>query len=197
MEIDVKPRRICLINVYLPTRRSADCDLAFQAALDEVHEIMDKFVSSHKILFTDFNASLYRQENCRRDRMLKAFVEEHDLSLRDNYLVQPTYMHESTSASSQIDYWFVRPVERESVSIGSQCPENLSDHVEVVLRIDSHPASSVDSSSAEPKTCQSQSNNKKSKIRWDKCNLQLYSDILQTGLLRIENKRPFNNFIGH
>ena len=46
----------------------------------------------------------------------------------------------------------------------------------------------MDSSSAEPKTCQSQSNNNKSKIRWDKCDLQLYSDILQTGLLRIEDK---------
>ena len=65
--------------------------------------------------------------------MLKSFAEEHGLSLPDNYPVQPTYMHESISASSQIDYWFVRPVERESVSIGSQYPENLSDHVEVVF----------------------------------------------------------------
>ena len=107
MEIDVKPRKICLINVYLPTRGSADCDIAFQATLDEVHEIMEKFVSSHKILLTgDFNASLHRQENCRRDRMLKSFVEEHCISLPDNYPVQPTYMHGSTSASSQID-WIV------------------------------------------------------------------------------------------
>ena len=189
VEIDVKPRKICLINVYLPTRGSADCDIAFQATLDEVHEIMEKFVSSHKILLTgDFNASLHRQENCRRDRMLKSFVEEHGLSLPDKYPVQPTYMHESTCASSQIDYWFVRPVERESVSIGSQCPENLSDHVEVVLRMDSYPASNVDSSAAEPKTCQSQSNNNKSKIRWDKCDLQLYSDILKTSLQGIEDK---------
>ena len=188
MEIDVKPRKICLINVYLPTRGSSDCDITFQAALDEVHEIMEKFVSSHKILTGDFNTSLHRQENCRRDRMLKSFLEEHGLSLSDNCPVQPTYMHKSTSVSSQIDYWFVRPVERESVSIGSQCPENLSDHVEVVLRIHSYPASDVDSSSAEPKTCQSQSYNNKSKIRWDKCDLHLYSDILQTGIQRIEIK---------
>ena len=64
VEIDVKLRKICLINVYLPTRGSADCDIAFQATLDEVHEIMEKFVSSHKILLTgDFNPSLHRQEN--------------------------------------------------------------------------------------------------------------------------------------
>ena len=152
-------------------------------------EIIEKFVSSHKILLTeDFNASLHRQENCRRDRMLKSFVEEHYLFLPDDYLVQPTYMHESTSASCLIEYWFVRPVERESISIGSQCTGNLSDHVEVVLHIDSYPDSSdVDSSSTEPKTCQSQSNNNKSKIGWDKCDLQLYSDILQTGLQRIED----------
>ena len=94
VEIDVKPRKICLINVYLPTRGSADCDIAFQATLDEVHEIMEKFVSSHKILLTgDFNTSLHRQENCWRDRMLKSFEEEHGLSLPDNYPVQPTYMH--------------------------------------------------------------------------------------------------------
>ena len=30
----------------------------------------------------------------------------------------------------------------------------------------------------------------KSKIRWNKCDLQLYSDILQTGLQRIEDKQP-------
>ena len=72
--------------------------------------------------------------------------------------------------------------------MGSQCPENLSDHVEVVLRMDSYPTSDVDSSSAERKTCPSQSNNNKSKIRLDKCDLQLYSNILQTSLQRIEDK---------
>ena len=63
-------------------------------------------------------------------------MEEHGLSLPDEYPIGPTYMHETTCANSQIDYWFVHPAEKESAAIGSQSHENLSDHVEVVLHTD-------------------------------------------------------------
>ncbi|MEW8547288.1 MAG: reverse transcriptase family protein, partial [Candidatus Thiodiazotropha sp.] len=191
VEVDVKPTKICLINVYLPARGSADCDIAFQATLDEIHEIFEKFASSHKVLLGgDFNSSLHRQESCGRDRMLKTFLEEHGLSLPGVYPVQPTYMHESTCANSQIDYWFVHPGGNESVTVGSQCSENLSDHVEVVLHTDTSIAKPLSGDATMCNTGKSEDINIKTRIRWDKCDLQLYGDILQTSLQKIEDSNP-------
>ena len=108
------------------------------------HWIIEKFTTLHKILLSgDFNSSVHRQESCRRDRLLISFLDEHGLSLPDDYPIGPTYMHETTSANSQIDYWFIHPVKKESAAIGSQCPENLSDHVEVVIHTEIIPINVV------------------------------------------------------
>ena len=56
IEIKSKPRNICRINVCLPSRGTAVCDIAFQATLDEIHEIIEKYTPLHKILLGgDFN----------------------------------------------------------------------------------------------------------------------------------------------
>ena len=191
IEIKSKPRNICLINVYLPSRGTADCDIAFQAALDEIHEIIEKYTPSHKILLGgDFNSSVHRQKSCRRDRLLISFLEEHGLSLPDEYPIGPTYMHETTCANSQIDYWFVHPAEKESAAIGSQSHENLSDHVEVVLHTDIIPINILGGNPEGNILTHSSKDHIKPKVRWDKCDLQLYSDILQVGLQKIEANGP-------
>ena len=99
-------------------------------------------------------------------------------------------MHETTSANSQIDYWCMHPVKNESAAIGSQCPENLSDHVEVAIHTEIIPIN-VWGDNPEGKILTNSGNDHiKSKVRWDKCDLQLYFDILQAGLQKIEAKGP-------
>ena len=54
---------LCLINVYMPSRGCPDSDIQFQSTLDEVHEILEKYGHTHKILLGgDFNASLHRTQ---------------------------------------------------------------------------------------------------------------------------------------
>ena len=159
--------------------------------MDEIHEIIEKYTPSHKTLLGgDFNSSVHRQESCKRDRLLISFLEEHGLSLPDEYPIGPTYMHETTCANSQIDYWFVHPAEKESAAIGSQCHENLSDHVEVVLHTDIIPINILGGNPEGNILTHSSKDHIKPKVRWDKCDLQLYSDILQAGLQKIEANGP-------
>ena len=99
-------------------------------------------------------------------------------------------MHETTCANSQIDYWFVHPAEKESAAIGSQFHENLSDHVEVVLHTDIIPINILGGNPEGNILTLSSKDHIKPKVRWDKCDLQLYSDILQAGLQKIEANGP-------
>ena len=169
IEIKSKSRNICLINVYLLSRGTTDCDIAFQAALDEIHEIIEKYTPLNKILLGgDFNSSVHRQESCRRDRLLISFLEEHGLSLPDENPIGPTYMHETTCANSQIDYWFVHPTEKESAAIGSQCHGNLSDHVEFVLHTDIILINILGDNSEGNILTHSWKDHIKPKVRWDK-----------------------------
>ena len=188
IEIKSKPRNICLISVYLPSRGTADCDIAFQAALDKIHEIIEKYTPSHKILLGgDVNSSVHRQESCRRDRLLIFFLEEHGLSLPDEYQIGPTYMHETTCANLQIDYWFVHPAEKESAAIGSQCHENLSDHVEVVLHTDIIPINILGGNPEGNILTHSSKDHIKPKVRWMNV---IYNSILTFYRLVSRRLRP-------
>ena len=100
-------------------------------------------------------------------------------------------MHETTCANSQIDYWFVHPTEKESVAVGSQCHENLSDHVEVDLHTDIILINILGDNPEGKILTHSGKDHIKPKVRWDKCDLQLYSDILQAGLQKTEANSPF------
>ena len=114
---------VCLINVYMPARGSPDCDMQFQSTLDEIHEILEKYGQTHKIILGgDFNASLHRTPPLGRDRVLQTFLAEHNLYLPDNYPSQYTYFHEGTDAKSQIHYWFISPLDQETVEVGKKGP---------------------------------------------------------------------------
>ena len=105
---------VCLINVYMPAKGSPDCDMQFQSTLDEIHEILEKYGQTHKIILGgDFNAHLHRTPPLGRDLVLQTFLAEHNLYLPDNYPSQYTYFHEGTDAKSQIDYWFISPRDQE------------------------------------------------------------------------------------
>ena len=92
----------------MPSRGSSDNELLFQSTLDEIHEILEKYRCTHKILLGGyFYASLHRTQSLKRDSLLQDFLTEHDLVLPDNYPIQCTYYHTGADAKSQIDYWFI------------------------------------------------------------------------------------------
>ena len=64
------PRPICLLNVYLPSRGSAGSDTEFVEALDELHEILQKYSPTHDVIIGgDFISSLYRAKTSTRDQI--------------------------------------------------------------------------------------------------------------------------------
>lgn len=68
----------CLVNVYLPARGVAENEPLFEECLDELHEIFMKYSPSHTVVFGgDFNASLHRGDQLRRDVLFREFVMEH------------------------------------------------------------------------------------------------------------------------
>ena len=67
---------------------------------------------------------------------------------------------------------------------------NLSDHVEVVLHTDIIPINILGGNPEGNILTHSSKDHIKPKVRWDKCDLQLYSDILQAGLQKIEANGP-------
>ena len=73
--------------------------------------------------------------------------------------------------------------------IGQQCSENLSDHVHVAVHtyiplVDGRTDNSADKET--PPVQSKEGSLLKPKIKWDKCDKQMYSDILQSNLMRLE-----------
>ena len=63
--------------VYMYARGTSDGDIGFMQVLDELHEIVEKFRSTHRIIIGgDFNSSLHRSPPAKRDKLLKEFLQE-------------------------------------------------------------------------------------------------------------------------
>ena len=85
----------CLVNVYLPARGVAENEPLFEECLDELHEIFIKYSPSHTVVFGgDFNASLHRGHQLRRDVLFREFVKEHSLQPDASYPKRDTFFHE-------------------------------------------------------------------------------------------------------
>ena len=165
----------CLVNVYLPARGLAENESLFAECLDELHEIFVKYVPTHTIFFGgDFNASLHRGSHLHRDVLFREFVEEHELKLDSNYPVQDTFFHASSDSSSQIDYFLVGPSRvplQSVVTISDMHHLNLSDHthLEICISAKDQLTGAKDFVPAI---------NTQPRIRWEKYDLELYSDVV-------------------
>ena len=71
--IKSSPKDICLVNIYLPCRGGGNHEQDYDAALDSLHAILDKFKGSHMVIINgDLNASIF-DDRSSRDRKLKAW----------------------------------------------------------------------------------------------------------------------------
>ena len=139
-EIATPEEKLCLICVYMYARGTSDGDVGFLQVFDELHEIVEKFRSTHRIIIGgDFNSSLHCSSPARRDRLLKKFLEEHSLRLPDHYPEKVTYRHDGTGASALIDYWVLSNTGGSMVVVGDSNPINLSDHVHVSCKFSLNP----------------------------------------------------------
>ena len=183
--------KLCLICVYMYARGTSDGDVGILQVLDELHEIVEKFKSTHRIIIgRDFNSSLHRSSPTKRDRLLKEFLEEHSLGLLDHYPEKVMYRHDGTGASSLTDYWILSNTEGSMVEVGDSKPLNLSDHVHVSLQIQRKSLerdTPIPPGEEAPLTI-------KHRIRWDKSDPDMYQSILQDSLQPILLYQPSCHF---
>ena len=73
--------KLCSIYAYLLTLNLPSSREYYQEILDVVHNIIDSYSRSHKIVFLDgdLNGSLLQTRSNPHDAMLKAYVVEHCL----------------------------------------------------------------------------------------------------------------------
>ncbi|VDI73463.1 Hypothetical predicted protein [Mytilus galloprovincialis] len=95
---------LILICAYMPTRGSNTQD-DYQAILDEIAEIMEKYSATADIILGgDMNASLHRKDGISRDKTFKNFLEEQKLFIPNQCRRQNTFYHYNGRDESQIDY---------------------------------------------------------------------------------------------
>ena len=78
-------RPILLVCVYLPTRGNLTTNDDYQAVLDELIEIVEKYKATCDIILRgDMNASLHREGSLSRDKTFRNFLDEANLFIPKN-----------------------------------------------------------------------------------------------------------------
>ncbi|MEW8548401.1 MAG: endonuclease/exonuclease/phosphatase family protein, partial [Candidatus Thiodiazotropha sp.] len=186
VEVTTTERPLCLINVYLPSRGSTGGEIMFAEALDELHEILQKYNLTHDVVIGgDFNSSLHRNITCSRDQILQEFLNEHGLSVTKDYPVMPTFFHTAGDFTSQIDYFFVSESLVEScVTVHDMHYMNLSDHTHISIEL---PAKSLSVRRNEKVTAPI---GLKKRINWGKCDLLEYDSAVKENLEMVPREIP-------
>ena len=164
------PRGILsIINVYLPCRGN-HTEMEFDAALDSLQTIIDKYRPSHDIIVVgDFNASLF-EDRCSRDRKFSSWCQKNDLLPAMDYPKTPTHVHHHGSGSSTIDYILCSVATNiRDVSVNVNSVENTSSHHPISARLVCN-TTATDHTPACHETPPGHN--------WKKCDVKLYQDLI-------------------
>ena len=88
----------------MPTTGSKTNDIQYDACLDEIREIMNKYNNCKFVLMGDMNASYSRNKPTTRDKTFISNMKEMNFKLPDNYPIGKTFHHYNGVSSYQIDY---------------------------------------------------------------------------------------------
>ena len=126
-------RPILLVCVYLPTRGNLTTNDDYQAVLDELIEIVEKYKATCDIILRgDMNASLHREGSLSRDKTFRNFLDEANLFIPKNWKKPNTFHNYNGKDESQIDY-FLRNKELITTYVSFvREPGNTSTHDSVM-----------------------------------------------------------------
>ena len=93
VELTTREEKVCLECVYMPALGPTDSGINFASTLDELHEIITKYSTTHSIILGgDFNATLHQSKGpIKRDKLLEAFLNERHLFHARVLTVRPSY----------------------------------------------------------------------------------------------------------
>ncbi|CAC5411362.1 unnamed protein product [Mytilus coruscus] len=97
IKVNIKPKSLLVIGVYMPCRGGADADNEYREIVDEISELVLKYKSLCDIVIAgDMPNS--------RDKIFLDFIKEHYLYTPSGLGHENTYFHPSGTSSTQTDY---------------------------------------------------------------------------------------------
>ena len=175
---------IIIISVYFPTKSSSDSYESFCDCLDQLHEIIMKYGSSHDIIIGgDLNEDIYNDENkSGRKKRLLQFIEECNLTTNQK---GPTFINVAGVDTSEIDY-FLYPKNRSLLSRRIiDLPFNVSDHHPISLEIQCQLAITT--------TTKKDNQQSRQKIKWDKVDKISYRTDISTEIIKHSDNLQLDN----
>ncbi len=175
VEITIDGNRVLVVSVYMPCRGYNTSEVQFSRVLDQLHQLLEDYISFPVIIGGDWNASTVRNPPKPRDDKFKQFIRDCNLHLLPIPPGVPTFLHHNKKDSAQIDYMLTRDIPRSSISTPRvlSMPLGTSDHHAVTATVSLHTKSqeaTVSSSPVEKRPAPY------SKIRWDKVDLTKYRE---------------------
>ena len=123
---------LLLISVYMPCRGLSENLEDFNECLDQLNEIIQKYMSTHIIFIGgDWNEDIYLEAQSRRKQNMKDFLLENDLVTTQT---QKTYIAPTGATVSTLDYIFYPKTFGENVKtlhVLEDLKVNVSDHLPV------------------------------------------------------------------
>ncbi|VDI04539.1 Hypothetical predicted protein [Mytilus galloprovincialis] len=178
IKVDVKPKPLLIIGVYMPCRGGIDADRDYREITDELSEIILKYKSSCDIVIAgDTNASTARDKPNSRDKLFLDFIKEHNFYTPNGLGQENTYFHPSGMSSTQIDYILEStPGLVTNFKVLQRHPLNTSQHDPVAgcINVD------LDTYNSEPII-----SNLPPRVKWEKINKEKYQNMVSNKLLEI------------
>ncbi|MES9904479.1 MAG: reverse transcriptase domain-containing protein [Sedimenticola sp.] len=176
IEIEAQ-KPILIMCVYMPCRGSKDNYLDFQDCIAQIHEIIQTFQHTHRILIGgDLNESALTIADNRRSRCLHQFLRENELV---TWETDCTFIHPNGKDSSTIDFFLATDRVKQvvnSVKRVDDCISNVSDHYPVSLEMQ------VNLANKSPmKTIATNS-----RLNWKKIDTKQYQSTVEENLSRID-----------
>jgi hypothetical protein len=169
IEIATVNSKLVLVCVYMPSKGLSDHYDDFVDTLEQLHEIIEKFQRTHKLVIGgDFNEDISGSIVTRRQRFLQNFIEEHSLSA---VLPGATFVHVNGRDSSSIDFFLQTGREKllSQDEIICDLPSNTSDHYPVLICVN-------DAIQGAPETkCEHKTSRR---TPWGKIDMDLYKALL-------------------
>ncbi len=172
---------MCLINCYLPTRKT-DSDYNYLESLDVLHNFFNNYSRTHNVVICgDMNGTLLDSRNNSHDKLLKEFVKEHDMKDLHGNCKDHTFHSHSGAGSSQIDYVLIHELREtdtgtslhyQACEIQEVNPTNFSAHVPVFMTLEGNKHEWTKKTRVE----QGQ------RILWDKADICMFQEVFQRSM---------------
>jgi hypothetical protein len=172
---------IIIVSVYLPCAGTANREFMCDEIINDINYWIDEYPQNKIVLGGDLNCNL--NDNSQITNLLNDFIDKNNLTkctLKQNHQPSYTYYNDATGCCSVIDYFLSSNILSVSEYRVLDVKFNLSDHCPIIFHCKCIVKICTDCSFAPNSNTV---NNTVQTLRWDRGQLQDYSDLSGTYLL--------------